>query len=192
MSTLKNEIEDKLDFHGEMQDSGKPRNRDIHRQIAGHLEDALAAHERGDKFGAEQLLSKANTLEGQHGLHKDDLEESVSGIIEAIDQLDELHPFTLKSYKIKAKAQERAANTARIKAKYPEDAAEFKAISNKRAEGIRLANRRMTKESLESMVSAVLDGDQESASAAFGLAMGERLTDKMDAMKIEIASTLTK
>lgn len=51
---------------------------------------------------------------------------------------------------------------------------------------------KMIKESVEAFVSSILDGDQESATAAFNQAMGEKLTDKMDSMKIEIANTLAK
>lgn len=48
------------------------------------------------------------------------------------------------------------------------------------------------KESVQEVISAVLDGDDATATVAFNQAMGEKLTDKMDAMKIEIANTLAK
>lgn len=60
----------------------------------------------------------------------------------------------------------------------------------KRDKGMKKAVSKLTKESLESLVSAVLDGDQESASAAFSLAMSEKISGRMDSIKQEIASGL--
>lgn len=60
----------------------------------------------------------------------------------------------------------------------------------KREKGISKAVGKLTKESVEAMVSAVLDGDQESASDAFSQAIGEMISDRMDAIKQDIASGL--
>lgn len=102
---------------------------------------------------------------------------------------------------------------------YSDDDADYDAdIAKKRAKGIDTAVKKLVKktgfenardrhyadwdgaekvpapkrESIESMVSAILDGDGETAQSAFQQAMGEKITDNMDAMKIEIAGSLGK
>ena len=107
--------------------------------------------------------------------------KSVEDIIEAIDQLDELSKETLTSYIDKAKdARQKYVGTS---------------VAADLSDGIKkatkkLSNKKLTKESIESLVSAVLDGDQESASAVFSLAMSEKISGRMDSIKQEIASSL--
>lgn len=45
-------------------------------------------------------------------------------------------------------------------------------------------------ESVEDLVSAILDGDQEQAKEAFQVAMAEKLQSRFDDMKRDIAQTI--
>lgn len=152
------------------------------------------------KPGTSSHRHWANGLEDStKGVHRPPIGEEVDLNLEDFDQLDELSKETLGKYIKKATSDAESGVAAHAyDAGREDESGNYKrgdkanARAAKRVGGIEKAVDRLTKESVEAMVSAVLDGDQESASAAFGLAMGEKLTDRMDAMKIEIASTLAK
>lgn len=113
---------------------------------------------------------------------------------EDFDQLDELSKATLGSYIKKANKQSNTASEYKgeIEGRGENgwDYEENDALVQKRQKGISKATDKLTKESIEAMVSAVLDGDQESASDAFSQAIGEMISDRMDAIKQDIASGL--
>ena len=110
---------------------------------------------------------------------------------EETEQLDELSKETLGKY-IKKSSQYRGyhgmdAGAAGYRSKDQKDAIDK---MGRRQRGVEKAVDKLTKESIEAMVSAVLDGDQESASDAFSQAIGEMISDRMDAIKQDIASGL--
>lgn len=145
--------------------------------------------------------SDENDTEAQE-LFKNVRKESIDqldDIIEAIDQLDELSKETLGKYIKKATSDAESGVAAHAyDAGREDESGNYKrgdkanARAAKRVGGIEKAVDRLTKESIESMISAILDGDGETAQSAFNQAIGEKITNSMDAMKIEIAGSLGK
>lgn len=105
---------------------------------------------------------------------------------ESIDQLDELSNQKIGAVSMKRSNQFMSAKMSGDH----EKAKEYKEKAEKA--GKRLRDQIPAKESVEAFVSAILDGDEETATSAFNQAMGEKLTHSIDAMKIEIASTISK
>lgn len=119
--------------------------------------------------------------------------EGLEDIIEQIEALDEISKNTLGSYIKKAKgSMVGSAQVMGMDSKTTSQNTQDRAEQNlsKRGRGINTAVDRLTKESVEALVSSILDdGD---ASQAFNAAMAEKVTSSMDVMKVDIASRLTK
>lgn len=187
-------------------------HKQIHKQnphLSSDEAKAVERHTTTDDFeNGENSESTHNghkvSVHSQGGHYDSDIIEELQDFMESaeFEQLDELSKATLGKYIKRAagNAAAEAGESAREyeKSKFPggidADAKErghsAKMKSIKRQRGISKAVSRLTKESIEAMVSAVLDGDQESASAAFNQVIGEKISERMDSIKQEIASGL--
>ena len=134
------------------------------------------------QIGHHRAISKLTKESIELNLEDYTLEELQDFMMsEDFEQLDELSKETLTSYIDKAKDARRKHVGTSVAADLSDGIK--KAIK-------KLSNKKLTKESIESLVSAVLDGDQESASAVFNQAMSEKISSRMDSIKQEIASGL--
>lgn len=165
----------------------------------GSKENKVANDKMGKRYlGILKAADKLANEETELNLEDYSLEELQDFMVsEDFEQLDELSKDTLKSYVKKAiggvhggiAAQAYDAGGKSRAGDYEGSAKAYKKTV-KRITGVEKAVGKLTKESIEAMVSAVLDGDQESASDAFSQAIGEMISDRMDSIKQDIASGL--
>ena len=161
-------------------------------EIAEHFDqlDELSKKTLGNylRKNADQRSDLSNTKKDVQSQHKK-LMDVEYGSRAALDSEDRNSLYKMRS---KLQDKEKAIDKKDVKRQIGHHRAISK-LTKEEAEGCTMGKKKLKKlykESIEAMVSAVLDGNQETATQAFEAAMGAKVTREMNSMKKEIAGSI--